>query len=279
MNGEMMIENEERGLWNAERGLWNAERGMTQEASGSTLHSSFIVHRSSFPPFPFHRSSFIVSPFPLSSIIVSLSLLLLLAVGCPAQKKVVDQILTLVNNEVVTRSDLLWSLAMDPQSPSPAGAIDSDTLRRKLEVMIDERLVSQEAARIPSAEVSQEEIDNKRAELIKQFPNESVLRQRAESVGLTAERIDRLLARRILIDKFIDFRFRSFVFASDQEVRKYYEERLAPAIRNRGEVAPPVEQVRGVITEIIKGEKIEQEIDRWLREARQRADIVPLAEP
>ncbi len=198
--------------------------------------------------------------------------------SCPAQK-VIDQILMLVNNEVVTRSDLLWSLAMDPQSPSPAGVLDSDTLRRKLEVMIDERLISQEAARIPSAEVAQDEIDKKRAELIKQFPNESVFRQRAESVGLTANRIDQILAQRILIDKFIDFRFRSFVFASDQEVRKFYEERLTVAMRNRGEVVPPLETVRPTITDIIKGDKIEQEIDRWLREARQRADIVPLAEP
>ena len=245
-------------MMNEERGLWNAERRMTQEGSGSTLRSSFIVHRSSF--------------------IVALSLLLLLAVRCPAQK-VVDQILMLVNNEVVTRSDLLWSLAMDPEAPSPAGSIDSDTLKRKLEVMIDERLISQEAAKIPSADVSQEEIDKKRAALIKQFPNESVFRQRAESAGLTAERIDRLLAQRILIDRFIDFRFRSFVFASDQEVRKYYEERLTPAIRDRGEVAAPLEEVRASITEIIKGEKVEQEIDRWLRDARQRADIVPLAEP
>ena len=168
---------------------------------------------------------------------------------------------------------------MDWESPSPSGPIPADTLKRKLEVMIDERLISQEAARIPSADVSQEEIDKKRAELIKNFGNESVFRKRAESVGLTAERIDRLLAQRVLIDRFIDFRFRSFAFVADQDIRKYYDERLAPSIRSQGRVPPPLEKVTGDITEILKGEKIEQEIDRWLREARQRADIVPVAEP
>jgi len=187
--------------------------------------------------------------------------------------------MTLVNNEIITRTDLLWSLAMDPNAPNPAGVVDSDTMKQKLEVMIDERLISQEAARIPGTEVSQEEIAKKRAELIKRFPNESVFRQRVESTGLTAERIDKLLAQRVLIDKFIDFRFRSFAFVSDQDVKKYYDEKIAPDIRAKGQVPPSLDEVKSRVTEVLKAEKIEQEIDRWLREARQRADIVQLAEP
>ena len=56
-------------------------------------------------------------------------------------QQTVDQILTLVNDEPITRIDLLWSLAMDPGAPSPAGPVSSDLLQRKLDVMIDERIV------------------------------------------------------------------------------------------------------------------------------------------
>ncbi|MGE5864451.1 MAG: hypothetical protein ACM32J_05075, partial [Rhizobacter sp.] len=74
-------------------------------------------------------------------------------------------------------------------------------------MMIDERLISQEAARLPGAEVTQAEIDQKRKELIGRFPSEAAFRQRIESVGLNQERLDQLLRERILIVRFIEFRF------------------------------------------------------------------------
>jgi hypothetical protein len=209
-----------------------------------------------------------------------LSLIAFLASSAHAQQ-IVDQILTLVNDEIITRTDLLWGIAMDAQAPSPAGPVGSDVLRRKLDVMIDERLIAQEAARIPGAEITQDEIDKKRTQLIKSFKNEAEFRERVGSVGLTAQKIDELIRQRILIDRFVDFRFRSFVLVTEQEIKRYYDEILAPRVRAQGQVPPPVEdeKVREGIIKILKEEKVNQEIDRWLTAARQRADIVQLAEP
>ena len=194
-------------------------------------------------------------------------------------QQVVDVIVALVNDDVITRSDLLWAMALDAESPSPAGPISSDVLRRMLDVVIEQRLVGLEAARIPTAEVTQDEINKKRAELIAQFPAEAAFRQRVESVGLTPERIDELIRQRILIERFIEFRFYSFVFVSEQEKEKYYREVLVPKVQKAGQVPPSFDQVRDTITEILKQEKIGQELDRYLANARQRADVVFLAEP
>jgi hypothetical protein len=87
-------------------------------------------------------------------------------------QEIVDQILTLVNDEVVTRTDLLWSIAMDAKAPSPAGPVGPDLLRQKLDVMIDERLIFQEAGRIPASDITQDEVDKKRAEVIKSYRSE-----------------------------------------------------------------------------------------------------------
>lgn len=199
---------------------------------------------------------------------------------------VVDQILTLVNEDVITRTDLLWSIALDPQAPSPAGPVGPDVLRQKLETMIEERIITQEATRIPQTEITQEEITRKRTELIARFPSEAAFRQRVESVGLTPQRIDELIRQRILIDRFIDFRFRSFVFVTEQEMKRYYDEVFAARMRKEGQVPPAPDAklpdnrtVRDYITQILKQEKIDSEIDRWLLDARQRSDIVQLAEP
>jgi hypothetical protein len=192
---------------------------------------------------------------------------------------VVDQILALVNEDVITRTDLLWSIALDPKAPSPAGPVSSDLLKQKLEVMMDLRLVSQEAARVPSTRLSQEDVDEKRTELIRSFKSEAEFRQRVESVGLTPDRIDDLVRERISIDRFVDFRFRSFVLVTEPEIQKYYEETLAPRVRAAGQIPPPLDKVTEEIRTLLKEEKINTEIDRWLNIVRQRADVVQLAEP
>jgi hypothetical protein len=196
-------------------------------------------------------------------------------------QQTVDQILTLVNDDVITRIDLLWSIAIDPKAPSPAGPVGSDLLRQKLDVMIDERLIAQEAARVPTSEITQDEIEKKRTELIKSFKSEAQFRERAGSVGLTPQKIDELIRQRILIDRFADFRFRSFVLVTEQEIKRYYDEILVPRVRAEGQVPPAIsdEKVRDGINAILKQEKINTEIDRWLTSARQRADVVQLAEP
>lgn len=194
-------------------------------------------------------------------------------------QQIVDQVLTQVNDDIITRIDLLWSIAIDPKAPSPVGPVGSDLLRQKLDVMIDERLIAQEAARIPTAEITQDEIDKKRTELIKGFRNEAEFRQRAGSVGLTPQKIDDLLRQRILIERFVDFRFRSFMLATEQEIKRYYDEQLVPEVRKAGQVPPPLEQVRDKISDVLKQDKVNTEIDRWLAAARQRAEVVQLAEP
>ena len=211
-------------------------------------------------------------------------LLGMIAPGAGAQQTV-DQILTLVNDDLITRIDLLWSIAMDPQAPSPVGPVGSDLLSRKLDVMIDERLIAQEAARVPTAEITQDEIEKRRTELIRSFPSEVQFRERVGSVGLTPEKIDDLIRQRILIDRFVDFRFRSFVLITEQDIQRHYDEVLVPAIRNRGLVPPSLDEVqdgksvRDAISATLKQRKINDEVERWLSQARQRADVVQLAEP
>ena len=202
-------------------------------------------------------------------------------------QKVIDQILVLVDGDIITRSDLIWNMALEPKSPNPAGPVSSDLLSLELDVTINQRLIAHEAARVPSADLTQDEVNKRQTELIAQFPSEAAFRQRIESVGLTPEKLEELVREMIARERFIDFRFRSFVFVTEQEIQAYYEKELVPKIRAQGAVPPALDaelpnekrKVRDSITEILKAEKIEQEESRWLKDATQRADIVRLAEP
>ena len=214
------------------------------------------------------------------------------AVSSSAAQKVIDQIVALVNDDVITRSDLLWSLAMDPDSPNPAEGVSSDLLRQKLDVFIDQRLIAQEARRIPTSEISADEVSKYLKQLIGRFKTDQAFHERVDAVGLTPDRIGELIRERILIERFVDFRFRSFVFVTEAEIQRYYDEDFAPRVRGRGLVPPSLDAklpkakdsekeltVRESITEIIRRSKIDEEIDRFLNAVRQRADITILTEP
>src|SRR5215831_8459142 len=152
--------------------------------------------------------------FRQSILRVAAAAILAVAAGVVCRAETVDQIIALVNDSVITRTDLLWSLALDPAAPSPGGPVSSEVLRRKLDVMIDQTLVEQEAMRLPAPEITQKQVDEKRSQLIASFRSEATFRERTEAVGLTSQRIDELIRQRILIERFVDFRFRSFVFVT-----------------------------------------------------------------
>jgi hypothetical protein len=206
-------------------------------------------------------------------------------------QKTVDQIIALVNDEMIARSDLLWTLALDPKSPSPGEGVSSDLLRQTLEVMIDQRLIAQEARRVPASDVTEQDISKYLDQLISRFRSPQEFRDRVGAVGLSEERVKVIMRERILIERFVDFRFRSFVFVTDTEVQRYYDDTFAPKVRARGQVPPALDAklpkgnvgekemtVGDTIAEIIRQTKIDQEIDRFLNSVRQRADVTILAE-
>jgi hypothetical protein len=131
-----------------------------------------------------------------------------------------------------------------------------------------------------AAEISQDEITKERNDLIARFGSAEAFRRRVESVGLTQTRIDQLVREMIVINKYIDFRFRSFVFVTDQEIQQYYDSRLVPEIRRQNAVPPPLSdpKIRDLIVANLKAQKINDELDRFLKDLRARADIVQLAE-
>ncbi len=250
----------------------------SDDSSPITRHASLASCHSSLPRAGL---SFITRHSSLVSRHLSLMLCTLLWVGiAQAQvQNVVDQILVIVNDGIITKSDVLWDMSMDNQSPSPTGPVSKDVMLLKLEVLVDRKLLAQEAARIPSAEITRAELEKKLNEIIGGFASEADFRKRVESVGLTPAKLDELIKERILVERFVDFRFKSFVFIPEDEIKRYYDSELVPEIRARGQVPPPLDQVREELSELLKAQKIEQELDRWIREARQRADIIQLAEP
>src|SRR5688500_10161010 len=157
---------------------------------------------------------------------VLLRLFLMLPVGllpfyavpsCQGQE-VVDKMVATVNagvrTELITYSDLLWQLALQPNT-SLANPSSAD-LNRALRLVIDQRLILQEAEKLPTISPTGNEIAAARDELVKAFPSPGALQERMRQVGLTSEKLDEILDQRVRIEKYLDFRFRNFVVITDK---------------------------------------------------------------
>ena len=154
----------------------------------------------------------------------------------------------------------------------------SEELNRALRLLIDQRLILQEAEKIPTIVPTQKEVTDARDELARNFPSPLEFQQRLQRVGLTSEKLDEIIEQRLKMEKYLDFRFRNFVVISQKEIADYYREVYMPRLQARfpGRIVPPLEQVREEIEKTLMEAKIESDTDAFLDTARERAEIVML---
>jgi hypothetical protein len=198
---------------------------------------------------------------------------------CSAQQ-VVDKMVATVNagvrTDLITYSDLLWQLALQPNTvlDNPASA----DLNRALRLLIDQRLILQEAEKLPTIVPTQKEVGDARDELARNFASPLEFQQRLQRVGLTSEKLDEIIEQRLKMEKYLDFRFRNFVVISQKEIADYYRQVYVPRFQSRfpGRIVPSLEQSRDEVEKTLMEAKIESDTDAFLDTARERAEVVML---
>src|SRR4026207_1351176 len=129
---------------------------------------------------------------------IGVLVLLLASVSPCAAQQVVDKMVATVNagvkTDLITYSDLMWQLALQPGTvlDNPT----SDDLNRALRLLIDQRLILQEAEKLPTIVPTQKEISDARSELARNFPSQPEFQQRLLRVGLTSEKLDEIIEQR-----------------------------------------------------------------------------------
>jgi hypothetical protein len=212
-----------------------------------------------------------------------LAVLVLVSFAVPRQvyaQQVVDKMVATVNagvkTELITYSDLLWQLALQPNTPLDNPS--TSDLNRALRLLIDQRLILQEAEKLPSIAPTSKEISDARDELARQFASQTEFQQRLLRVGLNSEKLDEIIEQRLKMEKYLDFRFRSFVVISQTEIADYYRDVFVPRLRARapGQIVPTLDEARSQIEKMLTESKIESDTDAFLDTARERAEIVML---
>ena len=218
---------------------------------------------------------------------VQISKLFLICVMCvicgyssASAQKVVDKMVATVNagvkTDLITYSDLLWQLALQPDT-----SIDnprSVDLNSALRILIDQRLILQEAEKLPTIAPTTKEVSDARDELARYFTSAAEFQQRLQKVGLTSEKLDEILEQRLKMEKYLSFRFQNFVVVTQNEIADYYKDVFVARFRTRfpGRIVPTLEQARSEIETLLTEAKIESDTDAFLDTARERAEIIIL---
>lgn len=202
----------------------------------------------------------------------------------PAQE-IVDKTVAIVSDgtrtQLITYSDVLWQAALEPKVPlDPPSRED---LNRSLETLINQRIFALEAERLPRSAPSEKEIAAEINKTLSYFASPAAFEERLKRVGFDSVQDDafiQLISRRIAINKYIDFRFASFIVVTAEEENKYYRDEFTPDFRRRspGLLLPSLEDKRSEIRDTMVRQKIGAAIERFLDEAKRRVVVEILIE-
>ena len=200
-------------------------------------------------------------------------------------QEIVDKTVAVVSDggrsELITYSDIVWQLALQPgtQLEKPS----SQELNQALQLLINQRLFALEAARLPRNAPTDKEIADKINETLSYFPSPAVFEARLKQVGFESikdDNFEHLISQRVAIEKYLDFRFGSFVVITSEDEAKYYREIYVPDFRKRspGLILPVLDEKRSEIRSILSSKKVATAIEGFLDEAKRRVQIEILIE-
>lgn len=222
-----------------------------------------------------------------TAFLVRAALLLLIAaasvVGAAAQRVVDKTVATVsdgVRTELITYSDLLWQIALQPGSSVTTPT--SQELNAALQVLINQRVFALEAERLPRNAPTADEIAAEINRMLSYFPP-GEFEKRLVQVGFKSvkdDNFERIIGQRIAIDKYLDFRFRSFIVITTEDEAKYFRDVFVPEFRRRNpeSLLPTLDESRPAVRAALQEQRVSASIDTFLEDAKRRVEIVILSE-
>lgn len=201
-------------------------------------------------------------------------------VASVSAQKVVDKTVATVSDglrtELITLSDLRWQIALQPGAKlNPPSSEDLNAVLQKL---IDQRIFSLEANRLPRNPVSEKEVADEIKRLMSYFATPAEFESRLREVGFASvsdENFQRIISDRIAIEKFLDFRFESFIVVTAKDEETYYRNVFVPDFRRRfpGLLMPTLDEKRVEINRTLVVERVGADMEAFLDSAKQRMTI------
>ena len=197
---------------------------------------------------------------------------LFVALAALPQERVADRVVAIVNDEPILLSELRQQL--------PDALMESAQMRElmktNLTALINQTLILQEVQRLKIFTVEPGEVEAALREVESLFPSREQMERDLRERGMTVEGLQKKLKQWLLVRKFVEYRFRRRAVYED-ELKAFYDSRewlSALGIDNQDAPLPPLSQVRDQLEKLLEERRINEELDRWLEQARDNARII-----
>jgi peptidyl-prolyl cis-trans isomerase SurA len=201
--------------------------------------------------------------------------LLLILMAVAGRAEVIDRISITVGSRAITDSDILREVRLAAFF-NQAEADFSPVAKRQAAVRLVERALIEMEMEAGQYEFPEASEATPALETMKKdrSANEGAWPGALSKYRLAEADVRRHLLEQLALENFIDERFGPAVQVSDDEMREYYAKRFVPAWEagKRG-AAPPFEEVRGEIGQILRAQRADELLTNWLKESRERIRI------
>lgn len=152
--------------------------------------------------------------------------LALLSAGAPKDRQLVDRVVAVVNDDVITLSEL-ENAAQPFQDANPGPEKKAALLKDVLDQLISDKLIAQQV-REAKIQVTADEVERAIEDICRQNKiTREELVQAIETRGMTMSRYKEDLERQLVRLKVVDFKVRSRVVIPDADIKAEYEKQAA----------------------------------------------------
>jgi|SRR5579884_501958 hypothetical protein len=196
-----------------------------------------------------------------------MSALLLLALPVAGQQTV-DRVLARVGDVIITRSEVdelgRFQQLVDGRSQSAS---------TRLRELIEQAIVAHEAALAGVSAPAPAKVEQVYRQLASRFGSAAAFARRLAELGLSDRQVRWYLQRSLLLDSFLEQRFRPEVVVTDSQIEQYYRQELLPELQRRGLPVPPLAQVEDQIREVLIQRAVNRRFAAWMAEMRAEVKI------
>jgi hypothetical protein len=198
---------------------------------------------------------------------------ILLLAAAAALAATVDRIAATVNDVAIPESEVRRAMALSALRPAPDESAESFRTR-VLDALIDERLQYDDALRfgpaVPDAADVEAALQKLRDRIAKEGKNPTT---EFAAAGLTPEEVRGTVERQLIIERYLQERFRPIAFADEDRAREEYEKHYVPERRAAGLPVPPFETVSEEMRARSQQRVFAEEVEKWMKELREKARI------
>ena len=193
---------------------------------------------------------------------------------------VLDAVVAVVNGDVILESDVDEERRFE--QIQPYRRVASEFLRENaIERLVNRALILQQAQLEPDGAITDEALDAQLATLKKDIPECKQYRCETDAGwekfladhGFSVEEFRERWRQRMELLRFIEFRFRSGIRITDDEIKTYYEKTMLPEYAKQKVTPPKLETISKRIEEVLLQQQVGALLQDWLKSLRAQGSV------